>query len=62
MIYAEKGLLCQGHGGPGGTEQSASLENIDEYIAYGGYEALGKVLTEMEPEDVISDKIGRAHV
>ena len=28
-------------------------ENIDEYIAYGGYEALGKVLTEMEPEDVI---------
>lgn len=33
MIYAEKGLLCQGHGGPGGTEQSASLENIDEYIS-----------------------------
>ncbi|MBR3786703.1 MAG: NADH-quinone oxidoreductase subunit NuoF [Firmicutes bacterium] len=28
-------------------------ENIDEYIAYGGYEALAKVLTEMEPEDVI---------
>lgn len=28
-------------------------ENIDEYIAFGGYEALAKVLTEMEPEDVI---------
>ncbi len=28
-------------------------ENIDEYIAYDGYEALAKVLTEMEPEDVI---------
>ncbi len=28
-------------------------ENIDEYIAFGGYEALTKVLTEMEPEDVI---------
>lgn len=33
MIYAVKGLLCQGHGGTGGTEQSASLENIDEYIS-----------------------------
>ncbi len=28
-------------------------ENIDEYIAYDGYEALGKVLTEMTPEQVI---------
>ena len=28
-------------------------ESIDEYIAYGGYEALEKVLNEMEPEDVI---------
>ena len=28
-------------------------ENIDEYIAMDGYEALGKVLTEMTPEDVI---------
>ena len=28
-------------------------ENIDEYIGTGGYEALGKVLTEMKPEDVI---------
>ena len=28
-------------------------ENIDEYIGRGGYEALGKVLTEMKPEDVI---------
>ncbi len=28
-------------------------ENIDEYIAYDGYEALGKVLTEMKPEQVI---------
>ncbi len=28
-------------------------ENIDEYIAYDGYEALGKVLTTMKPEDVI---------
>ena len=28
-------------------------ENIDEYIATGGYAALAKVLTSMEPEDVI---------
>ncbi len=28
-------------------------ENIDEYIARDGYAALGKVLTEMKPEDVI---------
>lgn len=28
-------------------------EKIDEYIGTGGYEALGKVLTEMKPEDVI---------
>ncbi len=28
-------------------------ENIDEYIARDGYMALGKVLTEMTPEDVI---------
>ncbi len=28
-------------------------EIIDEYIAYDGYEALGKVLTEMKPADVI---------
>ncbi len=28
-------------------------ENINEYIAYDGYQALGKVLTEMTPEDVI---------
>ncbi|MEG2003525.1 MAG: NuoF family protein, partial [Clostridia bacterium] len=28
-------------------------ENIDEYIAMHGYEALGKVLTEMTPKDVI---------
>ncbi len=28
-------------------------ENIEEYIAVEGYEALGKVLTEMMPEDVI---------
>ena len=28
-------------------------ENIDEYIARDGYMALGKVLTEMKPEDVI---------
>ena len=28
-------------------------ENIDEYIGTGGYEALGKVLTEMQPADVI---------
>ncbi len=30
-------------------------ECIDEYIVYGGYEALSKVLTEMEPEDVIDE-------
>ncbi len=28
-------------------------ENIDEYIATGGYEALGRALTEQTPEDVI---------
>lgn len=28
-------------------------ENIDEYIATGGYEALGKCLTEMTPDEVI---------
>ncbi len=28
-------------------------ESIDEYIAFDGYRALGKVLTEMKPEDVI---------
>lgn len=28
-------------------------ENIEEYIAYDGYAALGKVVTEMTPEDVI---------
>ena len=28
-------------------------ENIDEYIAFDGYKALTKVLTEMKPEDVI---------
>ncbi|GHU53831.1 NADH dehydrogenase [Clostridia bacterium] len=28
-------------------------EDIDEYIGTGGYEALGKVLTSMKPEDVI---------
>ncbi|MBR5236608.1 MAG: NADH-quinone oxidoreductase subunit NuoF [Clostridia bacterium] len=28
-------------------------ENIDEYIALDGYKALGKVLTEMKPEEVI---------
>lgn len=30
-------------------------ENIDEYIARGGYEALAKVLTTMTPEDVIQE-------
>ena len=29
-------------------------ENIDEYIAYDGYKALGKVVTEMTPEEVIN--------
>ncbi|MCK5762804.1 MAG: NAD(P)H-dependent oxidoreductase subunit E, partial [Clostridiales bacterium] len=28
-------------------------EDIEEYIAFEGYEALGKVLAEMQPEDVI---------
>ena len=28
-------------------------ESIDEYIGTGGYEALGRVLTEMSPDDVI---------
>ena len=30
-------------------------ENIDEYIAHDGYMALAKVLTEMKPEEVISE-------
>ena len=30
-------------------------ENIDEYIAMDGYQALGKVLTEMTPDDVIKE-------
>ena len=30
-------------------------ENIDEYIAFDGYRALAKVLTEMTPEQVISE-------
>ena len=30
-------------------------ESIDEYIAFGGYSALGKVLTEMKPQDVIDE-------
>ncbi len=30
-------------------------EVIDEYIAFDGYKALGKVLTEMKPEDVINE-------
>jgi NADH:ubiquinone oxidoreductase subunit F (NADH-binding)/(2Fe-2S) ferredoxin/NAD-dependent dihydropyrimidine dehydrogenase PreA subunit len=29
-------------------------EDVNEYIAFNGYEALGKVLTEMKPEDVLS--------
>jgi NADH-quinone oxidoreductase subunit F len=29
-------------------------ENIDEYIARNGYQALGKALTELEPDDVIT--------
>ena len=32
-------------------------ENIEEYIATGAYEALGKVLTEMKPEEVIDEII-----
>ena len=30
-------------------------ENIDEYIAFDGYKALAKVLTEWKPEDVINE-------
>ncbi|NLM45823.1 MAG: NADH-quinone oxidoreductase subunit NuoF [Firmicutes bacterium] len=30
-------------------------ENIDEYIAFDGYKALAKVLTEMKPADVINE-------
>jgi len=30
-------------------------ENIDEYIAFDGYKALAKVLTEMTPEEVIAE-------
>ena len=30
-------------------------EDIDEYIAYDGYAALAKVLTEMQPQEVIDE-------
>ena len=30
-------------------------ESIEEYIAFGGYTALGKVLTEMKPQEVIDE-------
>jgi NADH-quinone oxidoreductase subunit F len=30
-------------------------ENIDEYIAHDGYQALGKVLTSLTPEDVLAE-------
>ncbi len=30
-------------------------ESIDEYIAFGGYTALGKVLTQMKPQEVIDE-------
>ncbi len=30
-------------------------ENIDEYIAFDGYQALGKAVTEMTPDDVIDE-------
>ena len=33
-------------------------ESIDEYIGTGGYEALGKVLTEMTPDEVIQTILG----
>lgn len=32
-----------------------NAERIEEYIAAGGYEALGKVLTELQPNDVIEE-------
>ncbi len=32
-----------------------SPEDIEEYIAFDGYKALGKVLTEMKPQDVIDE-------
>ncbi|MBO7364365.1 MAG: NADH-quinone oxidoreductase subunit NuoF, partial [Lachnospiraceae bacterium] len=38
---------------PMGTTLREIIENIDEYIAMDGYQALGKVLTEMTPEQVI---------
>ena len=34
---------------------SIDPENIDEYIAVGGYEALKKVMTQMKPRDVIEE-------
>lgn len=34
---------------------SIDPENIEEYIANDGYEALGKALTQMKPEDVIEE-------
>jgi len=37
-----------------------NAESIEEYIAAGGYEALAKTLTELSPEEVISEirKVG----
>ena len=39
------------------TERAGIInpDSIDEYIESGGYSALGKVLTEMQPSDVISE-------
>ena len=37
-------------------------ESIDEYIGTGGYEALGKVLTEMTPDEVIQTILNRGNV
>ena len=36
-------------------------EDIDEYIAYDGYQALAKALTEMTPQQVV-EEIGAAHL
>ena len=38
---------------PCGTAASSIQKVIDEYIAVDGYKALGKVLTEMTPQQVI---------
>lgn len=64
LVYAEPAAaVVEGVSAPRGSEMRVILKNIgvidptsiDEYIAYGGYEAVGKALTQMTPEQVIAE-------